>query len=95
MDNNNFALVRVTMLSTYASACIMFRLGALTASQAGIACIPWMFCTMLGKQGVLDSGRRVQTMFASVEMCLSMSTQATSMFRGTSGKTSFLLGIRV
>jgi len=25
--------------------------------QAGIAAIPWMFCTMLGKQGVLDSAR--------------------------------------
>jgi len=25
--------------------------------QAGIACIPWMFCTMLGKQGVTDSAR--------------------------------------
>eukprot|EP00439_Symbiodinium_sp_Y106_P044350 s731_g5.t1 len=34
--------------------------GAVSAApwgQAGIACIPWMFCTMLGKQGVLDSGR--------------------------------------
>jgi len=25
--------------------------------QAGIACIPWMFCTMLGRQGVTDSAR--------------------------------------
>jgi len=25
--------------------------------QAGIACIPWMFCTMLGPQGVMDSSR--------------------------------------
>mmetsp|Transcript_34241 Transcript_34241/g.62639 ORF Transcript_34241/g.62639 Transcript_34241/m.62639 type:complete len:1028 (+) Transcript_34241:52-3135(+) len=25
--------------------------------QAGIACIPWMFCTMLGAQGVMDSAR--------------------------------------
>jgi len=25
--------------------------------QAGIAAIPWMFCTMLGKQGILDSAR--------------------------------------
>ena len=36
--------------------------GAVSAApwgQAGIACIPWMFCTMLGQQGVLDSGRRV------------------------------------
>eukprot|EP00913_Durusdinium_trenchii_P032854 g30757.t1 len=34
--------------------------GAVSAApwgQAGIACIPWMFCTMLGKQGVLDSAR--------------------------------------
>jgi len=34
--------------------------GAVSAApwgQAGIACIPWMYCTMLGKQGVLDSGR--------------------------------------
>merc|ERR1719355_394875 len=25
--------------------------------QAGIACIPWMFCTMLGVRGVTDSAR--------------------------------------
>merc|ERR1719428_1189851 len=25
--------------------------------QAGIACIPWMYCVMLGQQGVLDSAR--------------------------------------
>eukprot|EP00930_Biecheleria_cincta_P081771 TRINITY_DN710_c0_g1_i7.p1 TRINITY_DN710_c0_g1~~TRINITY_DN710_c0_g1_i7.p1 ORF type:complete len:1020 (-),score=182.81 TRINITY_DN710_c0_g1_i7:336-3395(-) len=34
--------------------------GAVSAApwgQAGIACVPWMFCTMLGKQGVLDSAR--------------------------------------
>ena len=27
--------------------------------EAGIAAIPWMFCTMLGKQGVLDSARHL------------------------------------
>mmetsp|Transcript_34886 Transcript_34886/g.76138 ORF Transcript_34886/g.76138 Transcript_34886/m.76138 type:complete len:1017 (-) Transcript_34886:130-3180(-) len=35
-------------------------LGAVSAApwgQAGIACIPWMFCTMLGAQGVTDSAR--------------------------------------
>jgi len=35
-------------------------LGAVSAApygQAGIACIPWMFCTMLGPQGVTDSAR--------------------------------------
>lgn len=35
-------------------------LGAVSAApwgQAGIAAIPWMFCTMLGKQGVTDSAR--------------------------------------
>jgi len=35
-------------------------LGAVSAApwgQAGIASIPWMFCTMLGKQGVTDSAR--------------------------------------
>jgi len=34
--------------------------GAVSAApwgQAGIAAIPWMFCTMLGKQGILDSAR--------------------------------------
>lgn len=34
--------------------------GAVSAApygQAGIACIPWMFCTMLGPQGVMDSSR--------------------------------------
>merc|ERR1719498_1237838 len=35
-------------------------LGAVSAApwgQAGIACIPWMFCTMLGQQGLTDSAR--------------------------------------
>jgi len=35
-------------------------LGAVSAApygQAGIACIPWMFCTMLGPKGVTDSAR--------------------------------------
>jgi len=35
-------------------------LGAVSAApwgQAGIACIPWMFCTMLGVKGVTDSAR--------------------------------------
>jgi len=35
-------------------------LGAVSAApwgQAGIACIPWMFCTMLGAKGVTDSAR--------------------------------------
>merc|ERR1719253_2030806 len=35
-------------------------LGAVSAApwgQAGIAAIPWMFCTMLGSQGVMDSAR--------------------------------------
>merc|ERR1719346_175621 len=35
-------------------------LGAVSAApwgQAGIACIPWMFCTMLGVEGVTDSAR--------------------------------------
>eukprot|EP00927_Polykrikos_kofoidii_P076118 TRINITY_DN7287_c0_g1_i1.p1 TRINITY_DN7287_c0_g1~~TRINITY_DN7287_c0_g1_i1.p1 ORF type:complete len:1026 (-),score=142.17 TRINITY_DN7287_c0_g1_i1:88-3165(-) len=35
-------------------------LGAVSAApwgQAGIACIPWMFCTMLGPQGVTDSAK--------------------------------------
>lgn len=35
-------------------------LGAVSAApwgQAGIACIPWMFCTMLGARGVTDSAR--------------------------------------
>lgn len=35
-------------------------LGAVSAApwgQAGIACIPWMFCTMLGPKGVTDSSR--------------------------------------
>jgi len=35
-------------------------LGAVSAApwgQAGIASIPWMFCTMLGKQGITDSAR--------------------------------------
>merc|ERR1719203_1471714 len=34
--------------------------GAVSAApygQAGIACIPWMFCTMLGAKGVTDSAR--------------------------------------
>jgi glycine dehydrogenase len=35
-------------------------LGAVSAApwgQAGIACIPWMFCTMLGVKGVTDSAK--------------------------------------
>jgi len=35
-------------------------MGAVSAApwgQAGIACIPWMFCTMLGQEGVTDSAR--------------------------------------
>jgi len=35
-------------------------LGAVSAApwgQAGISCIPWMFCTMLGQQGITDSAR--------------------------------------
>lgn len=35
-------------------------LGAVSAApygQAGIACIPWMFCTMLGPKGITDSAR--------------------------------------
>jgi len=35
-------------------------LGAVSSApwgQAGIACIPWMFCTMLGQKGVTDSAR--------------------------------------
>eukprot|EP00928_Gymnodinium_smaydae_P009863 TRINITY_DN1368_c0_g2_i1.p1 TRINITY_DN1368_c0_g2~~TRINITY_DN1368_c0_g2_i1.p1 ORF type:complete len:1021 (-),score=255.27 TRINITY_DN1368_c0_g2_i1:94-2697(-) len=35
-------------------------LGAVSAApwgQAGIALIPWMFCTMLGRQGLIDSAR--------------------------------------